>query len=133
MRPTYAVIAALATAAAVPAAAATPEKWGPTWSEVTGAQYTRATKNRAPAIVLSIDGIDTLKKIVKVEPGKRTVRLQAPPKGRFDGTDQNYDLVLEPCKRYYLNAQFRSTLGGEWDPVVDQVERISGCKVVTAK
>ncbi len=116
-----------AALAAVPGVAA--EKWGPTWSEVTGARYTKATKNREAAIVLSIDGVDTLKKVVKVEAGKHTVRLQSPSKRGFDGTDQNYDLVFEPCKRYYLNAQFKTTLGGEWEPVVDRVEGISGCKV----
>lgn len=125
MRLTLTFIAALAAAA--PAVAA--EKWGPTWSEITGARYTKATKNRAAAIVKSIDGTDTLKRIVKVEPGKHTVRLQSPSKGSFDGTDQNYDLVFEPCKRYYVNAQFKSTIGGEWEPVVDKVEGISGCKV----
>ncbi len=129
MRLTLTFIAALAAAAPVVAA----EKWGPTWSEITGARYTKATKNRAAAIVMSIDGTDTLKKIVKVEPGKHTVRLQAPSKQGFDGTDRNYDLVFEPCTRYYVNAQFKSTIGGEWEPVVDQVERISGCKVAPPK
>ena len=129
MRLTLTFIAALAAAA--PAVAA--EKWGPTWSEITGARYTKATKNRAAAIVMSIDGTDTLRKIVKVEPGKHAVRLQSPPKQGFDGTVQNYDLVFEPCTRYYVNAQFKTTLGGEWEPVVDKVERIAGCKVAQAK
>lgn len=128
MRLTLIILAALAVAAPVAAPAAAAEKWGPTWSEITGARFTKATKNREAAIVKSIDGTDTLRKIVKVEPGKHTVRLQSPPKGNFDGTDQNYDLVFEPCKRYYVNAQFKSTLGGEWEPVVDRVEGISGCK-----
>jgi hypothetical protein len=124
MRLVLVFIAALSTAAS-----AAPEKWGPTWSEITGARYTKATKNREAAIVKSIDGTDTLKKVVKVEPGRHTVRLQSPSKRGFDGSDQNYDFVFEPCKRYYVNAQFRTTLGGDWEPVVDRVEGIAGCKV----
>ena len=52
--------------AALAAGTAQAEKWGPTWSEVTGARYTRATMHRMPAIVKSIDGRDTMGQIVKV-------------------------------------------------------------------
>ena len=45
------------------------EKWGPTWSEVTGTRYFRATMNRAPAIIKSVDGRNYVDRIVKIEPG----------------------------------------------------------------
>jgi hypothetical protein len=56
------------------------EKWGPTWSEVTGARYSRVTMNRSPAIIKSIDGRNYTTRVIKIEPGKRTVVVQAPPR-----------------------------------------------------
>ena len=37
-------------------------------------------------------------------------------------------LNVEPCKRYYINAQFKNTIATEWTPVIDYVETISLCK-----
>ena len=104
------------------------EKIGPTWSEVTGQRYTRTTMNRMGAIVKSIDGDDTTFKIVKIKPGDRVVRLQSPSRKGFQGTDQELRLTAEPCKRYYLNAQFASSASRDWQPVIDHVETIPGCK-----
>jgi hypothetical protein len=104
------------------------EKIGPTWSEVTGQRYTRTTMNRMPAIVKSIDGDDTTYRIVKITPGDRLVRLQSPSRKGFQGTDQELRLTAEPCKRYYLNAQFDSGSSQNWQPVIDHVETIPGCK-----
>ena len=104
------------------------EKIGPTWSEVTGQRYTRTTMNRMPAIVKSIDGDDTTFKSTKVMPGDRLIRLQSPSRKGFQGTDQELRLTVEPCKRYYLNAQFASSVSRDWQPVIDHVEIIPGCK-----
>ena len=41
-------------------------------------------------------------------------------------------LDLEPCKRYYLNAQFANPVAPTWTPVVDYVEPIAGCKLAAA-
>jgi len=60
--------------------AAALEKWGATWSEVTGTRYSRVTMNRAPAIIKSVDGRNYTDRIVKIEPGKRTVVVQSPPR-----------------------------------------------------
>ena len=44
------------------------------------------------------------------------------------------NLDLEPCKRYYLNAQFDNPVERTWKPVVDYVEPIAGCRTnVTAR
>ncbi|HEY7943936.1 MAG TPA: hypothetical protein VIH15_05490 [Casimicrobiaceae bacterium] len=115
------------------ASAALVEKWGPTWSEVTGSRYHRAILNRRPAIVKSVDGRDYLDRIVKIEPGKREITVQSPSRKGFRGSDAQMQLDIAPCKRYYLNAQFASGAGVEWKPVVDYVEPIAGCKVDTAK
>jgi hypothetical protein len=105
------------------------EKWGPTWSEVTGARYSRVTMNRSPAIIKSIDGRNYTTRVIKIEPGKRTVVVQAPPRQGFPGIDKNLPLDIAPCKRYYINAQFDSSVGPQWKPVIAYVERIAGCKI----
>jgi hypothetical protein len=120
------VLAALTLTLPIVATAA--EKVGPTWSEITGLQYSRAKLNRMPAVVKSIDGEDTLKKVVKIKPGDHVITLQSPTRKGSSGTDQDLKLTVQACKRYYLNAQFASGVGKDWEPVVDYVETIPGCK-----
>ncbi|HEY2817384.1 MAG TPA: hypothetical protein VGK44_09670 [Casimicrobiaceae bacterium] len=105
------------------------EKWGPTWSEVTGTRYSRITMNRSPAIIKSIDGRNYTTRVIKIEPGRRTVVVQAPPRQGLTGFDKHMPLDIAPCKRYYINAQFDSSVGPQWKPVVAYVERIAGCKI----
>jgi hypothetical protein len=113
---------------ALPVSASALEKIGPTWSEVTGLQYSRAKMNRLPAVVKSIDGDDTLYRIVKVVPGQHVIRLSSSMRKGITSSDQEIKLDVLPCKRYYLNAQFASSVGGDWTPVVDYVEPLTGCK-----
>ena len=105
------------------------EKWGPTWSELTGARYNRATMYREPAIIKSVDGRDYTTRVVKIEPGKHTIRVQSPQRKGFPGNDREMAMDIEPCKRYYINAQFKDGVTPEWDPVVAQIEGVPGCKV----
>jgi hypothetical protein len=114
------------------AGAALGEKWGPTWSEVTGYRYSKAKMHRLPAIIKSIDGQDTTFRVVKMDPGERTIVVQSPQRKGFHGSDQTLKLTIEPCKRYYINAQFESSVGPDWQAVVDYVEPIAGCKVTAA-
>ena len=124
------IAAAVLLASALYAVDATAlEKWGPTWSEVTGARYSRVTMNRAPAIIKSVDGRNYATRLVKIEPGQRTVVVQSPPRQGFSGSDRNMAMNIAPCKRYYVNAQFVSSVGPEWKPVVAYVEQIAGCKI----
>jgi hypothetical protein len=116
----------------VPTTGADAATVGPTWSEVTGIQYSKAGMNRAPAIIKSIDGRSTLYKSTKVEPGLRKVGVESPSRKGFKGYEIVLELGLEPCKRYYINTQFASGSGTEWRPVVDKVETIPGCKVPPA-
>ena len=53
--------------------------------------------------------------------------VQAPPQDGFRGTEKTLRLTIEPCKRYYINAQFATPIGPTWTPVVDYVEDIAGC------
>jgi hypothetical protein len=117
----------------VSASAANAEMWGPTWSEVTGYQWHKAIMDRRPAIVKSVDGRDYLIHIVKIDPGPRTVIIQSYDRKGFQGSNATMQLNIEPCQRYYLNAQFDSSVGPDWKPVVDYVEPIAGCKVESAR
>jgi hypothetical protein len=104
------------------------EKWGPTWSELTGARYSRTTIYREPAIIKSVDGKDYTNRVVKVAPGKHDIRVQSPARKGFRGTDREMSMDIEPCKRYYINAQFKDGVTPEWDPVVAYVDTIAGCR-----
>ena len=108
------------------------EKVGPTWSEVTGIQYSKAPLNRAPAVIKSIDGHATPYRIVKTEPGIRKVGVQSASRKGFQGSSIEMELELAPCKRYYINTQFASASGTDWRPVVDKVETVAGCKLPPA-
>jgi hypothetical protein len=114
----------------IAADAAALERWGPTWSELTGARYYRAAMNREGAIIKSVDGRSYTNRIVKIEPGNRRVIVQSPYRKGWHGTDRVMALNIEPCQRYYINAQFAGGSGSQWEPVVAKVEHIAGCKVV---
>jgi hypothetical protein len=125
------VLALAALASSVDAGAI--EKWGPTWSEVTGAQWSKAKLHLTGAIIKSIDGRSETDRVVKAEPGKRAIVVQSPTRKGFSGTDTTLEMDLAPCKRYYINAQFKSGTGRDWDPVIAMVETVSGCKVPAGK
>jgi hypothetical protein len=127
------VVLAVWGVGAIDANAAVFEKWGDTWSEVTGTRYHEAILNRRPAIIKSVDGRDYVDRIVKIEPGKHEITVQSLKRKGFQGSDAQMQIDVQPCKRYYLNAQFASGVGVEWKPVVDYVDTIAGCKVDTAK
>ncbi len=108
--------------------AALPQTKGAPWSELTGELYTRTEPNRAPAIIKQVDGRQDLNKVVRAEPGKRTVIVQSPARKGMSGSDARLELQLEPCKRYFVNAQFKSGVGSDWTPVVAGVDTVPGCK-----
>lgn len=109
------------------------DPWGPTWSELSGQLWSRTYINRTPAIIKRVDDRDWLQRKVKSEPGKRRVVVQSPQRKGFDGTDIVLDMDLEPCQRYYVNAQFENGVGTKWTPVVAWVEPIAGCKLPESK
>lgn len=113
--------------------AAMAEKWGDTWSEVTGTRYHEAILDRQPAIIKSVDGRDYVDRVVKIDPGKHEITVQSLKRKGFQGSNAQMQIDVAPCKRYYLNAQFASSVGPDWKPVVDYVDTIPGCKIDTAK
>jgi hypothetical protein len=116
------------------------QTWGETWSEVTGRRFYRTEINRGPTIIEKIDDTSTPRtqpQPFRMEPGRRVLTLQGvplTPGWRGGGWLQEFTLDAEPCKRYYVNAQFEGRLvPSEWTPVIDEVEMISGCRVPEKK
>ena len=116
----------------LPAALAGCASSQPPWSVVTGQRYHAAAEHRFPAIIVSVgttngwpDGND-----LQVSPGLQTVTIQARSSRWFRRMDERaFQLNVEPCKRYYVNAQFPDNLSSDFAPVVDHVETIPGCRV----
>ena len=115
--------------AAVGLIAAGCQTWGPTWSELSGARYTRINPDRAQAILISA-GDESIGSVTpfRVAPGNYRVVVQSPVHNRFRGSEKDMMLDIAPCKRYYINAQFDNPVSPDWTPVVDYVETITGCK-----
>jgi hypothetical protein len=103
--------------------------FGPTWSEISGERYHKAVLNRRPAIIEKVDGYSAYAHYpIKVDPGVHEIEMQGPAPNWRGGTAlHTLRLDLEPCKRYYLNAQFDNPVQPTWAPVVDYVEPIGGC------
>ena len=103
---------------------------GPTWSELSGARYHPAVLNRQAVIVAKVDGASTpLHRKIQIPPGRHEIVVESLPHGFFQGGYQE-TLVLDvaPCKRYYINGQYRNRVGPRYEAVVDEVEHISGCR-----
>ncbi len=105
------------------------QTWGLTWSEVTGVRYNRTIAERFPARIVAIGNNAITPYPIKVVPGQYDVHVESPPHGNFAGTTRTLPLNIEPCKRYYINAQFQDPVRPEWTPVIDEVESIAGCRV----
>jgi hypothetical protein len=108
------------------------QTWGPTWSEVSGQRYTRVNLNRLPAVIEQIDGSSAFaSQPIKIDPGTHNMVLQGPTPARPGGSVLlEYTLVAEPCKRYYINAQYENPISNSFTPVIDYVEDVAGCKVL---
>jgi len=117
---------------AVPALLAGCATWSTPWSEVTGERFNLAIADRRQVEIVSVGGRTSWwsnDQPLKVEPGLRQ-RIVVASLGHagFAGGRQEEILVdLEPCKRYYINAQFDNRISPRFEPVVDAVQGIAGC------
>jgi hypothetical protein len=105
------------------------QTWGPTWSELTGVRYTKINPDRRGAILIRA-GDETISPSMpfRIAPGTYEIQVQSPVHNRFRGTIKTMTLDVEPCRRYYINAQFADSVRPEWTPVIDYVETIAGCR-----
>jgi hypothetical protein len=104
------------------------QTWGPTWAAYRRSLYAYRSDRRAA--ILERVGDESIGTVTpyKVAPGSYRVKVQAPPWRGFSGSEQTFILDIEPCKRYYINAQFVNRVAPDWAPVIDQVETIAGCR-----
>ncbi len=109
------------------------QTWGPTWSEVTGARYNTTVLYRRPAVIEQVDGTTLVQNYpMKIEPGQHELVIGGPAPGWKGPNLANFALNAEPCKRYYINAQFNNNIQPDFVPVIDWVEGIAGCEVKIA-
>lgn len=125
----YLLAFAGAIIAATPAAAA---ERGITWSEITGERFSHSSLNRSGTLIKMIDGYPTIDRKPWMKPGQHTLVVHWVPKKGLRTSDRTLRLDMKPCKRYYVNAQFASPGSALWQPVVDKVEDIAGCKLPPA-
>jgi hypothetical protein len=135
------VLAALAAVGLTACQTGGPGVWGPTWSEISGARYNVTDPNRFATGIQLVDSRNPGPRLgygygrssysyYKVDPGQHTIELAAintTPNWVSGINLQNTTMQIEPCKRYYINAQFENRLLADWKPVVDYVEPIAGC------
>src|SRR5208282_5873758 len=97
-----AVVATLASAGC--------QTWGPTWSELSGSrEFNRTTMYLKPAAIESVDGQSAFATYpIKLEPGTHVVTVQGPYRQPGGGNLDTITVNMEPCKRYYVNAQFNN-------------------------
>ena len=111
------------------------QTWGPTWSEISGERYYNLTTlNRRAAIIERIDEQGAFAQYpIRVAPGAHQVTIQGPVPRPGGGYLKSFTLDAEPCKRYYINAQFKNRIDVDFEPLIDYVEGISGCVVASSK
>jgi hypothetical protein len=104
------------------------------WSEVTGSRFSTTMLNRRVAVIDQVDNqVSFATNPVRIEPGTHRLVLGGSDPGWPDGPpSQVFYLNAEPCKRYYINAQFKNANSQEWTPVVDFVQTIPDCQIVPA-
>jgi len=103
---------------------------GPTWSELSGERYNRTIVDRRPLVIERVDGESTPVRIpIKIAPGPHEITVSSPPHAGFQGGFlSTLTIDVQPCMRYYINAQFPNPVQASYTPVVDGVEPIAGCR-----
>jgi hypothetical protein len=110
------------------------QTWGPTWSEVTGARYTRTTLYRLPSRIERVDDQAAfVTDPIKIEPGEHRIVLSGTLPGWPGANLETMNLDAKPCMRYYINNQYENLVNPGYKPVIDYVEQIAGCQVPATK
>ena len=102
-----------------------------TYSEVSGDRYNLAIMDRRSVEIVRVGNTTgwANNQPVQVNPGTYPVVVASRPHGGFaGGLQQTLDLKVEPCKRYYINAQYANPITPDYQVVVDHVETIAGCR-----
>jgi len=83
-----------------------------------------------PVIVNRVDDRNAISpQYAVVPPGKHQVTVDVPPRRGFHtATQHTFELVTEPCTRYYISAKLDNPLSQRWKPIVRSQERIGECE-----
>lgn len=104
------------------------QAWPLPWSEITGERYNHTIADRWPARIVVVGGNGVFEIPYRALPGTYRIGVESPRHDGFPGSTQEMTLDVEPCQRYYINAQFSGPVGPAWRPVVDYAESIAGCR-----
>ena len=118
-------------AATMAATAAFAGPYDQPYSIITTDTAPSADPNLRPVIVNRIDGetVATTNHRPAVAPGTRQVTVDLPPrKGFRTATQRTFELVANPCMRYYVAAKLDNPVSQEWTPVVRRAELIGECQ-----
>jgi len=125
-------LAAAVLASSVPAFAGVYDQ---PWSIIATDRAPSADYKTLPVIVNRVDdrNADTQRNEAVVAPGSHQVTIDLRPRKGFPATQHTFELMTEPCTRYYVAAELKSTVGPEWKPIVRSKERIGECEARFAK
>ena len=124
------VILALSAAIAVAAAACAATE---PFAYLNGPRWSRVELNTFDTRIVSVDGVTRLQnELLPVQPGIRTIVLEAPPAAGFLLPEQR-TLVLnvEPCKQYWFEAKRTNPLSQDFEPRVNYSAEIAGCRTTS--
>lgn len=99
------------------------------FSEVSGDRFNLAVENRRAVAIESVGNRPgwTNGAPVQVDPGPQRVVVSSLNHNGFRGRTVAFELNVEPCTRYFVNAQFENPITPQFVPVIDHQERIAGC------
>lgn len=96
-------------------------------SYLVGDRYFKTPIDTQPVIILGVDNWDTTLRRVLVDPGERTVRVQALPVPGAPQQTATLKLDVRPCFTYYIVAVRANPITADFTPKVDYAEPLAGC------
>jgi len=97
-------------------------------SYLIGDRYFKTPIDTQPVIILGVDDWDTTLRRILVEPGERTVRVQALPVPGAPQQTASLKLDIKPCFTYYIVAVRVNPITADFTPKVDYAEPLAGCQ-----
>ncbi|HSN20824.1 MAG TPA: hypothetical protein VLS49_09110 [Usitatibacter sp.] len=117
---------ALALAAA---ACATPGPYAEPYSIIEDDTVHSADPNVIHVIVNRVDDRNAIDiRHAVVPPGPHEVTVDVPPRKGWHATQRTFQLVTEPCMRYYISGRLDNPVGPQWTPIVRGSARIRECE-----
>ncbi len=100
-------------------------------AQLVGDRYFKVPIDTYPVHIVAVDG-DSVPSWspVRIEPGSRTIKVQAPPtRAQLGAGDtQEFTLDVQPCTRYHLVAVRENPLLRPFAVRVDHTEPVPGCR-----